>query len=67
MVGEWNKNMAEQFTPSWVSCLDESMTHGQASIHAQDGCLCLESHINLVMNTIQFVAPCQVLCGGWSL
>ena len=26
MVEEWNKNMAEQFTPSWVSCLDESMS-----------------------------------------
>ena len=26
MVDEWNKNMAEQFTPSWVSCLDESMS-----------------------------------------
>ena len=22
----WNKNMMEQFTPSWVSCLDESMS-----------------------------------------
>ena len=26
MVDEWNKNIAEQFTPSWVSCLDESMS-----------------------------------------
>ena len=26
MVDEWNMNMAEQFTPSWVSCLDESMS-----------------------------------------
>ena len=26
MVDEWNKNMAELFTPSWVSCLDESMS-----------------------------------------
>ena len=26
MVDEWNKNMAQQFTPSWVSCLDESMS-----------------------------------------
>ena len=26
MVDEWNKNMAEQFTPSWVSCLDKSMS-----------------------------------------
>ena len=26
MVDEWNKNMAEQFTPSCVSCLDESMS-----------------------------------------
>ena len=25
MVDEWNKNMAEQFTPSSASCLDESM------------------------------------------
>ena len=25
MVDEWNKNMAEQFTPSCVSCLDKSM------------------------------------------
>ena len=22
----WNANMTEQFTPSWVSCLDESMS-----------------------------------------
>ena len=22
----WNENMTEQFTPSWVSCLDESMS-----------------------------------------
>ena len=22
----WNSNMVEQFTPSWVSCLDESMS-----------------------------------------
>ena len=26
MVDEWNKNMVEQFTPSWVSCLDKSMS-----------------------------------------
>ena len=26
MVDEWNSNMAVQFTPSWVSCLDESMS-----------------------------------------
>ena len=26
MVDEWSKNMVEQFTPSWVSCLDESMS-----------------------------------------
>ena len=26
MVDEWNKNMVQQFTPSWVSCLDESMS-----------------------------------------
>ena len=22
----WNENVTEQFTPSWVSCLDESMS-----------------------------------------
>ena len=26
MAEEWNKNMVEQFTPSWVSFLDESMS-----------------------------------------
>ena len=26
MIDEWNKNMAEKFSPSWVSCLDESMS-----------------------------------------
>ena len=26
MVDEWNKNMVQQFTPSWVSCLDKSMS-----------------------------------------
>ena len=26
MMDAWNDNMAEQFTPSWVSCLDESMS-----------------------------------------
>ena len=26
MVEEWNKNMGEQFTPSWVLCLNESMS-----------------------------------------
>ena len=26
MLQAWNKNMEEQFTPSWVSCLDESMS-----------------------------------------
>ena len=26
MLQAWNKNMVEQFTPSWVSCLDESMS-----------------------------------------
>ena len=26
MVQEWNENMTEIFTPSWVSCLDESMS-----------------------------------------
>ena len=26
MIVAWNDNMAEQFTPSWVSCLDESMS-----------------------------------------
>jgi hypothetical protein len=25
MIKEWNNNMADNFTPSWVSCLDESM------------------------------------------
>ena len=26
MLEAWNANMTEQFTPSWVSCLDESMS-----------------------------------------
>ncbi|KAL7571289.1 hypothetical protein ACA910_008942 [Epithemia clementina (nom. ined.)] len=26
MLEEWNHNMTEQFTPGWVSCLDESMS-----------------------------------------
>ena len=26
MLDAWNTNMTEQFTPSWVSCLDESMS-----------------------------------------
>ena len=26
MLKAWNKNMVDQFTPSWVSCLDESMS-----------------------------------------
>ena len=26
MLQACNKNMVEQFTPSWVSCLDESMS-----------------------------------------
>ena len=26
MLEAWNVNMTEQFTPSWVSCLDESMS-----------------------------------------
>ena len=26
MLKVWNDNMVEQFTPSWVSCLDESMS-----------------------------------------
>jgi hypothetical protein len=26
VISEWNRNMAEIFTPSWVSCLDESMS-----------------------------------------
>ena len=26
MIVAWNDNMAEKFTPSWVSCLDESMS-----------------------------------------
>ena len=26
MIVAWNDNMAEQFTPSWVSCLEESMS-----------------------------------------
>ena len=26
IIEEWNANMTEQFTPSWVSCLDESMS-----------------------------------------
>lgn len=26
MIAAWNKNMAEQFTPSWMNCLDESMS-----------------------------------------
>ena len=27
MVDEWNKNMVEQFTSSWVSCLDKPWTN----------------------------------------
>ena len=26
IIEAWNANMTEQFTPSWVSCLDESMS-----------------------------------------
>ena len=26
MLDDWNNNMMEQFTPSWVNCLDESMS-----------------------------------------
>ena len=26
MILEWNKNMKEKFTPSWITCLDESMS-----------------------------------------
>ena len=26
IIEAWNANMIEQFTPSWVSCLDESMS-----------------------------------------
>ena len=26
LVDAWNKNMAENFSPSWVTCLDESMS-----------------------------------------
>ena len=26
LIVEWNKNMAEAFSPSWILCLDESMS-----------------------------------------
>ena len=26
MIGDWNDNMEKQFEPSYVSCLDESMS-----------------------------------------
>ena len=26
MIAEWNKSMAEAFSPGWVVCLDESMS-----------------------------------------
>jgi hypothetical protein len=51
--------MAEIFTPSWVSCLDEyegvNVTHGTIIKCALDGCLFLGSHIHLAMSIILFV------------
>ena len=26
LIDEWNKNMEQNFSPSWISCLDESMS-----------------------------------------
>ena len=62
----WNSNMTEQFTPSWVSCLDESMSTWTTKYAAQDGCLSPENHGPLAMSTTLCVAHCQGFCGRWS-
>ena len=63
----WNSNMTEQFTPSWVSCLDESMSTWTNKYSCPGWMFVPKNCGPLAMSTTQCVAHCQGFCGRWSL
>ena len=56
----WQNNSLFHGSHVWT----RAWAHGRTSTHAQDGCLCQESHIHLGMSTILSAAQCWVLYGG---
>ena len=55
LIDKWNSNMNWKVSPSWISCLDESMSivSGLGSIVALGSCVCQGSHDPLITNITQ--------------
>ena len=67
IVKVWNENMMEQFTPSWVSSLDESM-HTWTNKYSCPGWMFVpHKHGLLAMSITWCVAHCQEFFGKWRL
>ena len=62
LLREWNNHMHETFIPSWVSCLDESMSICLIDGLAQDGYFVPISHIHLVTSTTQLLVGFPGYC-----
>ena len=56
MISEWNINMENVLIPSWISCLDESMSIWFGRFTCPGSVLSQESLTPVEMNTIPFVA-----------
>ena len=66
MLEAWNANMTEQFTPSWVSCLDESMSTWTNKYSYPGWMFVPENRGHLAMSITQCVAHCLAFSGRWN-
>ena len=66
MLDCWNKNMPKMFLPSWMNCIDESMSKWVKSTHALDSCLYLISHGLLEASTTTQDVLNQTSFGHWN-
>jgi hypothetical protein len=62
LIQAWNKNMTEKFLPSWVSCLDESMSSWISRWTCPGWSSALKNLILLAMNIIPFVVVIVASC-----
>ena len=47
MIDEWNSNMRLQFSPPWISCLDESISKWVRKITCPSLCCVLRKYLTL--------------------
>ena len=66
MLDCWNKNMADNFVPSWINCIDESMSKWVNEYTCPGFMFVHESNGHLVMNTMMLDVQIRTSFGHWN-